>query len=534
MQILSTPLHSYTFSFPIETAVQPIPFHRYPDSFTAARARNRKLLLIAGPTNSGKTHTAFQELAAARSGIYLAPLRLMAAEFWDRMKSEGVACSLVTGEERIIDAGAAHVSSTIEMMAPEMEHEVAVIDEVQMMADKDRGWAWTQAIVGVNARRVILLGSADCEAVIAALAQRLDEPLEVVRTQRLTPLEVAPQPYHPKQRLIAGTAFVSFSRRDVLSWKQTFGGADCAAIYGALSPEVRRNESRRFASGEAIAVSATDAIGMGLNLPVKTLVFTTLEKWDGTQEITLSDSAIRQIAGRAGRFGLHESGVVTAFDWHDLKKIRHALNAPLKPLPVMAPIAPHIAMLRVLATHSGRGDLVSLLACFAALPEEHGLFRKADVSAMQSLAAMIAQVKIPLELQFTLCVCPIDIKERRHVRQWLHWVDAVSTQIPAPLPECRHFSPEGATASSEKLFHAESQVRLLAAYRWLHHRLPALFPDAEAAIMMSADTNAFISNSLRMRVDKKCGRCGTPLRSNQGFSECKRCYRRRFSRETEE
>ncbi|MDB6152968.1 MAG: putative helicase [Chthoniobacteraceae bacterium] len=511
-----------------------IAFHRYPESFAAARKRNRQLLFIAGPTNSGKTYAAFRELMGATHGIYLAPLRLMAAEFWDRLKSEGISCSLVTGEERIIDPQARYTSSTIEMLAPEADYDVAVIDEVQMIADKDRGWAWTQAIVGVNARRVILVGSADSEPVVRALAERLGEPLEIVRTERLTPLEVASHPYHPKQRLEAGTAVISFSRRDVLYWKQTLGGADCAAIYGALSPEVRRNESRRFASGEAPAVSATDAIGMGLNLPVKTIVFTTLEKWDGTEEITLSDSAIRQIAGRAGRYGMHESGIVTAMNWDDLKKIRHALHMPPRPLPVVAPIAPHLAMLRVLSAQSGRRDLVSLLEEFAALPEEDGLFRKADVSAMRELASMIAEIRLPLESQFTLCACPIDIKEKRHVRQWLHWVDSVAERIPSPLPHCRYYSPEGATSSSEKLYYAEAQVRLLAAYRWMHHRLASLFPDADEAAAVSHETNAFISNSLRLRVGKNCGTCGKSLRSNSRLGQCGRCYRLQFAEEEDE
>ncbi len=140
-----------------------IALHRFHETFPAARARGRQLLLIAGPTNSGKTYHAFQRLAAAGSGVYLAPLRLMAAEFWDRMRSGGNLCSLITGEERILDAGARHISSTIEMLATDAEYDVAIIDEVQMIADKDRGWAWTQAIVGVNAKLVIFVGSPDAE-----------------------------------------------------------------------------------------------------------------------------------------------------------------------------------------------------------------------------------------------------------------------------------------------------------------------------------------------------------------------------------
>ena len=190
-------------------------------------------------------------MAAAKSGVYLAPLRLMAAEFWDRMRQAGVPCSLITGEERLPDPDARHISSTIEMLATDAEYDVAIIDEAQMIADKDRGWAWTQAIVGVNAKLVILVGSPDAENVLREIATRLGEPLEIERTERLTPLEVADRPLDPDQKAETASAFISFSRRDVLAWKQTLGSSDCAVVYGALSPEVRREEARRFVAGEA-------------------------------------------------------------------------------------------------------------------------------------------------------------------------------------------------------------------------------------------------------------------------------------------
>jgi hypothetical protein len=66
------------------------------ETFPKARARRRKLTAILGPTNSGKTHRAFEYLSQAKTGVYLAPLRLMAAEAWDRLRESGVRCSLVT------------------------------------------------------------------------------------------------------------------------------------------------------------------------------------------------------------------------------------------------------------------------------------------------------------------------------------------------------------------------------------------------------------------------------------------------------
>lgn len=507
-----------------------IALHRFHETFPGARARERRLLLIAGPTNSGKTYAAFQHLAAAQSGVYLAPLRLMAAEFWDRMRAAGVPCSLITGEERFPDPNARHVSSTIEMLATDAEYDVAIIDEVQMIADKDRGWAWTQAIVGVNAKLVIFVGSPDAESVLREIATRLGEPFEVQRTERLSPLEVAEHPLDPDKPVEDATAFISFSRRDVLAWKQTLGTTQCAAIYGALSPEVRREEARRFAAGEARIVSATDAIGMGLNLPVKTIVFTTLTKWDGEKEITLSDSSIRQIAGRAGRYGMHEVGTVTALNRRDLAHIRAAMAAEAEPLPTIAPIAPHMKMLDYLAQETGRNDLPSLLDCFAALPGDTDLFSKADVSSMRDLASQIGDFRLPLVTQFALCACPVDTRSGDHMRTWRQWVAAVAEDVASPIPRGQKFTADGGTASAVQLQGAEDRVRLLAAYRWMHHRMPDLFPDIDHALAVSAAANQFISNSLKRKSVRRCRRCGKGLPDQHQHAICDPCFRMRFER----
>ena len=507
-----------------------IALHRFHETFPGARARERELLLIAGPTNSGKTYAAFQKLKAAKSGVYLAPLRLMAAEFWDRMRAAGVPCSLITGEERFPDPDARHISSTIEMLATDAEYDVAIIDEVQMIADKDRGWAWTQAIVGVNAKLVIFVGSPDAENVLREIAVRLGETFSVQRTERLTPLAVAEHPLASDQKPEDGSAFISFSRRDVLAWKQTLGASDCAAVYGALAPEVRREEARRFAAGEARLVSATDAIGMGLNLPVKTIVFTTLTKWDGEKEITLADASIRQIAGRAGRYGMHETGLVTALNRRDLAHIRAAMAAPEEPLPTIAPIAPHIKMLEFLAQETGRNDLPSLLDCFAALPGDTDLFCKADVSSMRDLAAQIRDYSLPLSTQFALCACPVDTRSGDHMRTWRQWVAAVAEEVPSPMPRGQRFTADGSTANATALQNAEGRVRLLAAYRWMHHRMPELFPDIDEALAVSSDTNQFISNSLKKKSVRRCRRCGHGLPDQHQHPICDPCFAMRYER----
>ncbi|MCK4441946.1 MAG: helicase, partial [Sulfurovaceae bacterium] len=241
--------------------------------YPIARLLKREIIFHVGPTNSGKTYQALQHLKSADTGYYLAPLRLLALEGYERLKANGVNVSLITGEEEIIDEDSTHISSTIEMMNSSVEVDVAVIDEIQMIDDRDRGWAWANALIGVPAKKVILTGSSDALDAITKLCEYLQEPLEVIHFERKNELKLLTSST-PIKYIEKGTAIVAFSRRDVLALRQQLSSRyEVSVVYGNLSPEVRREEARRFREGESDILVATDAIAMGLNLPIKTILF---------------------------------------------------------------------------------------------------------------------------------------------------------------------------------------------------------------------------------------------------------------------
>ena len=110
-----------------------------------------------------------------------------------------------------------------------------------------------------------------------------------------------------------GTFVINLRGADIstLAEQVSQAGFSVATIYGNLSPEVRQAQAEAFRSGQAQVLVATDAIGMGLNLPIRRVVFSALVKWDGRQERSLTPAEVRQIGGRAGRYGQHEEGVVS-------------------------------------------------------------------------------------------------------------------------------------------------------------------------------------------------------------------------------
>jgi ATP-dependent RNA helicase SUPV3L1/SUV3 len=130
-----------------------------------------------GPTNSGKTYNAMKRLETATSGVYCGPLRLLAHEIYDRFNSKGIPCNLITGEDRRVreDVEAFITSCTVEMVPLSQTVDVAVADPV-------RGWAWTQALLGLRAREIHLCGEPSAVNIVKKICETLDEEVEVSNT----------------------------------------------------------------------------------------------------------------------------------------------------------------------------------------------------------------------------------------------------------------------------------------------------------------------------------------------------------------
>lgn len=304
----------------------------YASLYPAARALTREFIFHIGPTNSGKTYEAIQALMAAPTGAYLAPLRLLAYEQYENMTAHDVPCSMITGEERILVPGAKHQASTIEMMDLEARYDTVVIDEAQMIADPSRGGSWTAAILGILADHIHVCASEDALECITRMVEDCGDTWTVQYHKRKTPLIPETDEFHFPRDVQDGDALILFSRRDVHACAADLAdrGISCSIIYGNLPYDVRHQEAEKFAHGETRVVVATDAIGMGMNLPIRRVVFLKTDKFDGKDVRELSPSEIKQIAGRAGRYGIYDQGFVTAFA--GLKFIRWSLRQPYEPI----------------------------------------------------------------------------------------------------------------------------------------------------------------------------------------------------------
>lgn len=301
------------------------------DEYPEARAMSRHFVLHIGGTNTGKTYAGFQRLIRAGTGVYLAPLRLLALEAQERLLSDGVACSLSTGEEEDRRPGDTHVAATAEKLELDAVYDVAVIDECQMIADRERGYAWTRAILGVRAPEVHLCAAPEAKNLLLRIIQSCGDSFEVVEHHRKTPLLCMSRTVDYAS-IQPGDALITFSKVGVLSIAEDLRrrGREPAIIYGALPYATRRKQVEGFLSGRMEYVVSTDAIGMGLNLPIRRIIFMDTEKFDGHERRELKPEEIQQIAGRAGRYGMYDKGYVGAME--DLALIRAGLEAVVPPL----------------------------------------------------------------------------------------------------------------------------------------------------------------------------------------------------------
>ncbi|MEA2098499.1 MAG: helicase-related protein [Campylobacterota bacterium] len=466
--------------------------------FPIARTMKRKLTLHIGPTNSGKTYKAMQKLKDADTGCFLAPLRLLALEGYEELKEKGVASSLITGEEEIVDEDATHISSTIEMLNFEIDVDVCVIDEVQMIDDRDRGWAWANAIIGVPAHEVIMTGSPNSKDAIIALAEYLGEELEIIEFERKNSLHLN-EKITKENEVEDATAIIAFSRKDVLQLKKRFSpNFRVSVVYGNLSPEVRREEARRFRDGETQILVATDAIAMGLNLPIKNILFYKADKFDGESRRELKASEIAQISGRAGRYGMHEEGFVGALDDDVLEIVESRFNAEIESIQLPLKVMANIEHIKLVSNILEEESLEDILKFFVKYMEFNGPFDAVSLDNMLRASKIVDKYNLDLEMKYKLASAPLSLNSPYLVREYQRYIVLLEKkeQVPYKMPKLR----DSIASSLSELLHIEDMVKEISLYLWLSYRFDEQFIDVDKAKQARGILNTYIENSLQVNL----------------------------------
>lgn len=490
-------------------------------SYLSRQMAVRQFILHIGPTNSGKTHAALLDLKSSESGIYLAPLRLLALEKFEELNQAGTPCSLKTGEEHQEMPGAQHLSSTVEAADFQSSFETAVIDECQMIADSQRGFAWTKALLGIQARRVHIIAAPYAEDLLKKILDHYHFSYEVVYHHRSTSLEMEPTTFQFPKDARAGDALIVFSKQKVLNAAAQLlkNGHKVSVLYGSMPPETRRMQIDQYREGKTDILVSTDAIGMGVNLPVNRVVFLETEKFDGKSVRSLDAAEVKQIAGRAGRQGIFENGLVNAVK--NRKKIAQLLKKEVQPLSkALLPFPtdkvstfPYQSFDLLMTTwklyQSQLDDLpynIDLANSITELYQRlHPFLKRMDLAS------------IPLVRMIKYCSLPFSIKNESLSSYWMQLIAQYEKDEPISFPS---FS------SSRAIAVLEEQYEQLSLYSSFMQLVNASF-DEHSVQKKKQEIAVTIFDELSKNLkqfSKKCASCRIVLPWDFPHSRCDRCY----------
>ena len=402
------------------------------DEYKMTRNLRRNIIIHLGDTNTGKTYNAMERLKEANKGVYLSPLRILALENYEKLNNLGIACNLLTGEEEIIKEGATHTSCTIEKVDLKKEYDIAIIDEIQMINDSQRGAAWTRALLGLKCKELHVCGALNAKELIIKIVEDCKDSYLLKEYIRDIPLEVQDTNFiHNK--LEEGDAIVVFSKKKVLKIAQQYSseGIKASIIYGDLPPEVRKKQYEMFINKENKILITTDAIGMGVNLPIKRIIFLDTQKFDGEEIRPLTSQEIKQVAGRAGRKGLYEVGyVATVMDRQ--RFIRERLEEEDITI-TEAVLGPSDAILKIKSL-----PLNEKLALWSTRKEKINFYKKMDISDYLFILENIKRFKLKEENQWQLLKIPFDISNEYLLNNFLDYVNEVFVEKLKTLtiPQC--------------------------------------------------------------------------------------------------
>ncbi|XP_004521178.1 ATP-dependent RNA helicase SUV3 homolog, mitochondrial [Ceratitis capitata] len=462
--------------------------------YPSARAITRKIVFHAGPTNSGKTYHAMERFLTAKSGVYCGPLKLLATEVFNKSNDRGTPCDLVTGEERKYgiseNTPADHVACTVEMTSVNTPYEVAVIDEIQQLRDPQRGWAWTRAFLGLIAEEVHVCGESGALELLQKICETTNETVEVHNYDRLTELTIEDSALGSLDNVQPGDCIVCFSKNDIYSVSREIEarGKEVAVIYGGLPPGTKLAQAAKFndPDNSCKVMVATDAIGMGLNLSIRRIIFYSIIKPSmnekGEKEIdTISISAALQIAGRAGRYRTQwEHGYVTTFRSEDLQTLRKLLSQKPEPLK-QAGLHPTADQIELYAYHLPKSTLSNLMDIFVNLcTVDDSLYFMCNIEDFKFLAEMIEHVPLPLRARYVFCCSPINKKMPFVCSMFLKIARQYSRNEPITFDFITRNCgwPFALPKTIIDLMHLESVFDVMDLYLWLSYRFMDLFPDA--------------------------------------------------------
>ncbi|CDR94663.1 ATP-dependent RNA helicase, putative [Babesia bigemina] len=491
------------------------------------RPFRRRVIAHLGPPNSGKTHEAHRSLCAAKSGAYCSPLRLLAWEMRQRLSEAGLHCSLLTGQENVSNDGDTHLACTVEMTPLHRDYGCAVIDEMQMVGDANRGFAWTRAFLGIRAPEVHICGSISCYTLAKSLCDIAGDSLEVTEHARLGQIAVIDEPMSIDD-LQPGDCVVCFSRGTALRLVENIERScfkndgskplSTAVVYGSLPPETRTRQIDDFNSRRKCILVASDVIGMGVNVRIKRVIFHTVKKFDGMKRRRLTAAEVQQIAGRAGRYGLDcGNGYVGCMRFENIGYVKRMMEKKQEQLEraVVAPSPVTIAAFAdaVQSATDPPATLAEAIQMYRIMAQAGGTFELCDVHALIKVAKALERIELPTQTLVEYLFVPLGsqpalqlvlrsfalshaVLNTVKIQNVVHTDAMELLQTHGTMIKDENNSEGGQGIRHDVMRRLEMLYQILDAYAWLWHKFPDVYVDYHAVVAAKANISTALQEHL--------------------------------------
>ena len=443
-------------------------------------------------------------------------------EVYNKSNAAGIPCDLITGEERkyalqekilhnpdneeeLLEAN--HMACTAEMVQLDKEFDVAVIDEIQTIKNEDRGWAWTRALLGLNCKEIHVCGEKSAVDIVQALSEKCGDDFEVQSYERLTKLKVEDQVLGSLENLQPGDCIICFNKNRIVDLAQAIKkfGHEVAVIYGNLPPSTKIEMAKNFnnPAHPCKILIATDAIGMGLNLSIRRIIFDTIKNFTKKQGIStvqhLNTSSILQIAGRAGRFGTQwEEGLVTTMKESDLSYLQSIFKTSV-PMIKKACFQPEIELVELYSYYLPNysvTQIIDLMKTYCKIDDS--LYFMSSNDNFRKLSEELSHIPLNIRQRYSLGFAPISSNETYETQIFIKFAKHISKQERVTLSWLSNEIqwPVLSPNTSRQLYHLEAKYNVVELYCWLSYNFPHIFDEVDSVRYMKFDIEKKIMDAV--------------------------------------
>jgi ATP-dependent RNA helicase SUPV3L1/SUV3 len=222
---------------------------------------------------------------------------------------------------------------------------------------------------------------------------------------------------------------------------------------------------------------------------------TTAVKYNGVEEEEISAALAKQIAGRAGRYGVHEEGFVAGYDdeTHDI--MRSLMKEKIPPVPASGfAVAPSLEQLHRIASVTGETSLVKLLRRFVHnIDVPDGFFYPRITEEQNERAEWLDTLDLTVAEKFTMSLVPISTRVPTLESAWTHWSQSLAKKKICKL------QPHPQELFWQNLQEVEDTCRMYSAYAWLGYRMPDYFPSIDLAQQLAREASERVDSLLQQQ-----------------------------------